>query len=275
MKLEILIIVIFAFVVTPSVALESEDIEINSTKIEGVEAYGSNNFTAEIEVLNDSEVSQIEKLGVGVYETIEINMDNHTQRVEFKLYENQSWAENYIKNNPSSFGGPTHIYSRGLFNMIEDDGLEHHPLRYLGPSNDTEGMFEAKVTESGIYYVVFRGTHADKGAYIGPSEECIVRYGYPGDEFKKVDNCVNNGENSFGKTIAYFAGIIILVFTFWKAVPIIRHKIILHRIDTRVEKLKKKDKIQEEELEKLYEAMQKAVDGNYRESKKIINSLSN
>ena len=256
--------------VLSAIGISTPDIvDSNATRIESVESLGSENFTGEVEVLSEDQYPDIGSLGVKIYEAFEVNL-SQGERIEIELEEDQEWAENFIEENPSYFGGPGHHYTPGLYGVLKGEKLEHESMNHV---NET---IKTRISESGIYYIVFIGTHAERGTYVGPEGKCDSYLSSPGSQFEEVEKCTK-GKNHFIKSkinhVIPVLGVLIsisAIFLSLRLFKYVKHKLLIRKINEKARKIEKEN---DEEARKLYDAMDLAMEGKYSKASELLENL--
>ncbi len=262
------VLILSAMILSSVSGQSTSELGFESDKIESVEITGSQSNITNIRLLNESEYPDEDKLNVGVYFGIELNI-SEDQTAMVKVKENRQFGEEIISENPSYFDGPGHMYNPGLYGMIKKDNLEYKSLRYVN------GSFTTELREPDTYYIVFEGTNSSRKAYRNDNGNCILAFEDPGQDYREAENCIEDtGIQTNYSLISLIALLSIIgVFIVYKSYFIAKRKILLIKINRKTEELENSEEVREDELENLYNAMDYALNGNYDKASEILDQI--
>lgn len=246
--------------------VSGQNIEVESDKIESISVEDDDSFNGSVNVLNRSEYEELNNSGLAVYEALKIDMEE-TTRIEIVIKEDQKWATNFIEKNPAYFNGPGHKYTPGLWGIVEGKNYEFGSIVHSGDK------LKKNISESGKYYFIYEGTNSSREHYIGPNGGDCGSYITPPEGYQKVDNCSLNEDYLYLKILAIILVSILGIVLFINAYRYGKTKLLLRKIDSKVEQLENNPNVSKEELEELYDAMDMAVEGEYDQASKILEKL--
>lgn len=243
---------------------QEEELDIDSDRIDSIRPVDADSANFSVKALNESSYVGLEGTGVAVYEAVEINF-SEPSRIEVAIKEDQEWATDFIRNNPSYFDGPGHNYSPGLWGVVKEEDFSHSSLTH------SDSLLVAEISESGKYYFIFEGTNSSRENFVGPDGDCDSLLSSPGPEYQQVDNCETGAGyiQILGLVVFSLTGLLLS----WKIYRFGRRKLLLRNINSKVEKLESDPDVSREQFEELYDAMDMAVEGEYDEASKVLDKL--
>lgn len=246
---------------------------VGSEAIADVELVGSgDNSTYNIRPLNPDSLRNEEVPGAGINSGFEINISQGS-KVEIYFVENQIWAEEFIDSNQELYGGPypdyyNITYSRGLFDVVKADTMESIYARY---END---RIISEISENGTYYLVYSG-YSSKNAYIDSEGECRIFYGNQSSRYEPVEDCVEEDlipSNLPINSVIYLISGLLGAYIVWRIFEFVLRKTVIRKLNRRIEEIEASGNPDRDDLERLYNALEEAYDGNYVSSLKLMNS---
>ena len=242
--------------------INTADLNVNSDKIEHVKGISPNNVTADITRVNNSRDRKLDDFGV--YEVFNLKLGNYT-RAEITFTENETWGQNFIDDNPRLYNGPGHHYDSGLIQILRGENLESINAYHNNSS------FKSTLHESGTYYIVIAPTSITAQRYIDNDGDCHLFYDYTGDsELRRVESC--DHEDVQKNTLLIISSLIAIAFSYF-LYRYLKRKIIVRKLNSTLKGFTNDKEVDQEKLEKLYHAMEKANSGEYKQASKILNQV--
>jgi len=229
--------------------------------------------------VSDEQFEEIEH--ISLYESLRIEMDERIN-VVIRMSENETWAKNWMRNNPEAFEGPGQQYNPYFMSAYKGDSLFSIPLAYQN------GAYVLEVDRPGKYYIGFEGIVANSSFYLNQEGACGIHYNGSGIEnLNQVEQCPDNDSGIFSGSVSMLKYILVLLLPllviYLKRKDIssyLREKILVHKLERLTEKSKNLENGGNDILlNKLIEANEELNQNNFDEASRLISevqkSLSN